>query len=206
MIDPEAAYIDEATEIAADVMIYPGAILEGACRIEAGAFIGAGVHLKDVHVGANARILSYSVLTQARVGAGSQVGPFAYLRPGTEVGERCRIGNFVEIKNSTIGDDSAAAHLAYIGDADVGSKVNYSCGAITANYDGVTKSRTVIKDNAFIGSNVNLIAPLEIGEWAYIAAGSTINKDMPADSFGIARARQEVKPDWGKDPRKNAKN
>jgi bifunctional UDP-N-acetylglucosamine pyrophosphorylase/glucosamine-1-phosphate N-acetyltransferase len=144
MPDPVAVYIDSAVEIAAETVIYPGAILEGACKIEEGVFIGPGVHLKDTHIGQNAKILSYSVLTQARVGADTSVGPFAYLRPGADIGRRCRIGNFVEIKKAAIGDDTNAAHLTYIGDATVGSNVNIGCGVITANYDGVTKSHTVM--------------------------------------------------------------
>ncbi|MCL2605387.1 MAG: hypothetical protein FWD90_13005 [Defluviitaleaceae bacterium] len=202
MIDPAATYIDETVEIAADVTIYPNAVLEGACKIEAGAYIGPGAHLKNVYVGPNAKIHSYSVLTDAKVGADTDIGPFAYLRGNAEVGERCRIGSFVEIKKSRVGDDTNAAHLAYIGDAAVGRNVNIGCGVITANYDGKTKSRTVIGDNAFIGSNANLIAPVEVGEWGYIAAGSTVNEDIPADALAIARARQVVKPDWDKNPYK----
>jgi bifunctional UDP-N-acetylglucosamine pyrophosphorylase/glucosamine-1-phosphate N-acetyltransferase len=204
MIDPNATYIDETVEIAEGVTLYPGAVLEGACKIENGAYIGPGVHLKDTYVGANARILSYSVLFEAHVGANTQIGPFAYLRPGSCIGERCRIGNFVEIKNAHIGNDTNAAHLTYIGDATVGNNVNVGCGVITANYDGVTKSQTIINDNAFVGSNTNLIAPIEIGEWAYIAAGSTLNQSVPASGFAIARARQETKENWDKDPRRNA--
>jgi bifunctional UDP-N-acetylglucosamine pyrophosphorylase/glucosamine-1-phosphate N-acetyltransferase len=205
MIDPNATYIDETVEIAKGVTIYPNAILEGMCKIETGAYIGPGVHLKDVYVGENARILSYSVLSNAKIGADTNVGPFAYMRMGVDIGERCRIGSFVEVKNAVIGDETTAAHLAYIGDADVGKNVNFGCGAITANYDGVKKHRTVIGDNAFIGCNSNMIAPIEIGDWTYIAAGSTITDPMPNNSFAIARTRQITKPDWEKDPRKNAK-
>ncbi|MCL2500706.1 MAG: hypothetical protein FWE90_10300 [Defluviitaleaceae bacterium] len=206
MVDPAATYIDETVEIAKGVTIYPNAVLEGACVIEAGAYIGPGAHLKDVHVGPNAKIHSYSVLTDAEVGADTNVGPFAYLRGNAVIGKRCRIGSFVEIKKSRVGDDTNAAHLAYIGDATVGCNVNIGCGVITANYDGKTKSRTIINDNAFIGSNVNLIAPVEVGEWGYIAAGSTIYESIPDDSFAIARGKQYTKSDWGKDPRRNAKD
>lgn len=185
MIDPATTYIDEGVEIGADAVIYPGVVLEGKCVIAS-----------------DAKILAHSVLIDAKVGANSQIGPFAYLRPGTTIGANCRIGNFVEVKNATIGNKTNAAHHAYIGDADVGSGVNYSCGAITANYDGKNKSRTVIKDNAFIGSNAALIAPIEVGEWGYVAAGSTLNKDVPAETLAIARARQENKENWKKDPRR----
>jgi len=188
MIDPAATYIDADVQIAPEAVIYPGVVIEGASVIAQGA-----------------RILAHSVISDAQVGAFSQIGPFAYLRPGTKIGEKCRIGNFVEVKNANIGNQTNAAHLTYIGDADVGSRVNVGCGVITANYDGVNKSRTTIHDRAFIGSNANLIAPVEIGEGAFIAAGSTINKSMPANSFAIARARQETKENWDKDPRKHAK-
>ncbi|MCL2188610.1 MAG: UDP-N-acetylglucosamine diphosphorylase [Defluviitaleaceae bacterium] len=204
IIDPSATYISEEAQIAAGVTVYPNAMLEGTCKIEAGASIGLGAHLKDTQVGENTRILSYSVLENARIGRDTQIGPFAYLRMNAVVGDNCRIGDFVEVKNSTVGNKTNAAHLAYIGDASVGNHVNIGCGVITANYDGKTKSRTKIDDHAFIGSNTNLIAPVEVGEWAYVAAGSTINKDIPAESLAIARARQEVKENWSKDPRRNA--
>jgi len=204
ILDPATTYIDESVTIAENTTIYPGAILEGNCVIESGAFIGAYVHLTDTHICANARILSHCVMNQAKVGENSQVGPFAYLRPKTSVGDNCRVGNFVEIKNATLGNYTTAAHLAYIGDATIGNHVNFSCGAITANYNGKIKSQTIIKDNAFIGSNANLIAPVEIGEWAFVAAGSTINKNLPDSSFAIARVRQETKENWDKDPRRNA--
>jgi bifunctional UDP-N-acetylglucosamine pyrophosphorylase/glucosamine-1-phosphate N-acetyltransferase len=201
MIDPAATYIDADVKIAAETVIYPGAVLEGATVIEQGAYIGTGVYLKNVHVCAGAKIMAYTVASDARVGAGTEVGPFACLRMGAAIGEQCRIGNYVEVKNSTVGNGSKAAHLAYIGDAEVGKNVNYGCGAITANYDGSVKERTIIGDNAFVGSNVNLVAPVEVGEKAYIAAGSTINKTVPPGSLAIARTRQEIKPNWDKDPR-----
>ena len=192
MIDPSTAYIDDTVEIEAGVVIYPNVILEGNCKISAGAYIGANSHLKNANIGAGAEI-QQSVIMNSTVGAGTTVGPFAYLREDAQIGEACRIGNFVEIKKSNIGDGTKAAHLAYIGDADVGKNVNYSCGAITANYDGEKKHRTVIGDDAFIGSNSNLIAPVKIGEGALVAAGSTITDDLQSGSLGIARARQVEK-------------
>ncbi|MCL2365133.1 MAG: bifunctional UDP-N-acetylglucosamine diphosphorylase/glucosamine-1-phosphate N-acetyltransferase GlmU [Defluviitaleaceae bacterium] len=188
MIDPTTTYIDTDVQIAPEAIIYPGVVIEGASTIAQGA-----------------RILAHSVISDASVGAFTQIGPFAYLRPGTVIGEKCRIGNFVEVKNANIGNQTNAAHLTYIGDADVGSQVNVGCGVITANYDGKNKSRTTIHDRAFIGSNTNLIAPVEIGEGAFIAAGSTINKSVPPSGFAIARARQEVKENWNNDPRNHAK-
>ena len=137
-----------------------------------------------------------SVVVGSHVGEGTHIGPFSYVRPGSSIGPHCRIGDFVEIKNSNIGAYTAAAHLAYIGDADIADNVNFGCGSITVNYDGVAKYRTRIGSGAFIGSNSNLVAPLEIGENAYIAAGSTITSDIPENALAIARARQENKDGW----------
>lgn len=202
IIDPNATYISNETIIETGVTIYPNAVLEGTCHIKAGASIGVGAHLINTQVNENARILSYSVLTDVNIGVNAQIGPFAYLRADASIGEACRIGSFVEVKNSKVGNKTSAAHLAYIGDAQVGNHVNIGCGVITANYDGKKKSQTTINDHAFIGSNVNLIAPITVGEGAFVAAGSTINKDLPAESFAIARVRQEVKENWQNDPRK----
>ena len=151
--------------------------------------------MRNTKVGKNTAVRQ-SVLTDAAIGEDTRIGPFAYLRDGAVVGDRCRIGSFVEIKKSNIGNETNMAHLAYIGDADVGNKVNYGCGAITANYDGKKKYRTVIADGAFIGCNTNLIAPVEIGEGALIAAGSTIDQSVPEYSLGIARKRQITKENW----------
>jgi len=195
MIDPSTVFIDEGVKISSDVVLYPGVILEGTCEIESGAIIGPNTHMRNTIVGADAHVRQ-SVTDDAKIGAGSGVGPFAYLRNGAVIGAECRIGNFVEVKNSNLGDGAKAAHLAYIGDADVGSGVNYSCGAITVNYDGKHKHRTTIEDGAFIGCNVNLIAPVTIGANACVAAGSTITHDLPGDALGIARARQVEKLNW----------
>jgi len=189
MIDPATTYIDDTVEIAPGVIIYPGCILEGACKIDEGAVLGPYTHMKDTIVGKSSAVRQ-SVLNSAKIGDETEVGPFAYLRPGAVIGNKCRIGNFVEVKNANLADGVKMAHLAYIGDADVGRNVNYSCGAITANYDGKKKHRTVIADNAFIGSNVNLVAPVEVGEGALVAAGSTITDAVPAECLTIARARQ----------------
>ena len=197
MLDPATTYIDAAVEIASDVIIYPGCILEGACKIESGAIIGPYTHMQDTEIAKNASVRQ-SVLKSAKIGQSTEVGPFAYLRPGAVVGNNCRIGNFVEIKNATLGEGTKMAHLAYIGDAEVGRNVNYSCGAITANYDGKNKHRTVIADRAFIGCNANLVAPVEIGEEAVVAAGSTITDNLPGYSMGIARERQTTKDNWVK--------
>ncbi|MCL1882236.1 MAG: bifunctional UDP-N-acetylglucosamine diphosphorylase/glucosamine-1-phosphate N-acetyltransferase GlmU [Defluviitaleaceae bacterium] len=195
IIDPASVFIGDSVKISCGVLVYPNVILEGSCEILENAVIGPGSHLTDTFVGAGAHVRQ-SVADSAKIGAGCEVGPFAFLRPNTVLGENCRVGNFVEVKNANLGDDTKAAHLAYIGDADIGKNVNFSCGAITANYDGEKKHRTVIGDNAFIGSNANLIAPVEIGENCLVAAGSTITDNLPPCALGIARERQCVKLGW----------
>ena len=198
IIDPAATYIDGTVEIGAKTVIYPGCILEGACKIGEGAVIGPYSHMRDTLVGNNSTVRN-SVTVEAVIGDNTDVGPFAYLRPEAVVGDGCRIGNFVEIKKATLGDGSKMAHLAYIGDAEVGRNVNISCGVITANYDGKKKHLTVIEDDAFIGCNSNLVAPVKVGKGAFVAAGSTIDKDLPEYSLGIARERQITKEDWARD-------
>ncbi len=136
------------------------------------------------------------ILKGVRIGAGSRIGPFAYLRPGTVVGDGAKIGDFVELKNSNIGHKTSVSHLTYIGDADIGDRVNVGCGVVTVNYDGVNKHRTTVKDDAFIGCNTNLVAPVTVGKDAYTAAGSTITGEVPDGALGIARARQVNKEGW----------
>jgi len=195
MLDPVSTYIDPTVVIAPGAVIHPGCILEGTCTIAEGAIIGAYTQMKDSVVGKGTTVQN-SVLVNTTVGEDTTIGPFAYLRNNAVVGNRCRIGCYVEIKNSTLDDDTKMAHLAYIGDADVGKDVNIGCGAITVNYDGKKKYRTVINDGAFIGCNVNLVAPVEVGEKGYVAAGSTITHHVPEYSLAIARKRQTVKEDW----------
>ena len=137
-----------------------------------------------------------STIIDSQIGNGTTVGPYAYLRPGSRIGNNCKIGDFVEFKNASFGDGSKASHLSYIGDADVGSNVNIGCGVVFVNYDGKNKFRTVVKDNSFVGSNSNLVAPVTIEENSFIAAGSTITEDVPKDSLAIARGRQVNKADW----------
>jgi bifunctional UDP-N-acetylglucosamine pyrophosphorylase/glucosamine-1-phosphate N-acetyltransferase len=195
MYDPLTAYIDETVKIAEDVIIYPNVILEGNCVIEAGAVIGPDTQLVNVIIGSESRIQN-SVLIDARVGKRTEIGPFAYLRPGAVIGDDCRVGDFVEVKNSSVGNRTKIAHLGYVGDSDVGENVNWGCGAITANYDGKHKHRTVIGDNVFVGCNSNLIAPVNLGDGAFIAAGSTITDEVPPAAIAIARQRQTTKLNW----------
>jgi bifunctional UDP-N-acetylglucosamine pyrophosphorylase/glucosamine-1-phosphate N-acetyltransferase len=144
-------------------------------------------------VGDNVTIHAFSHIEGAHIAPGAHIGPFARLRPGTQIGENVKIGNFVEVKNSTMGKGAKANHLAYIGDADIGVGVNFSCGAITVNYDGFEKHRTVVGDDAFVGCNANLIAPITVGRGALVAAGSTLAKDVPADALAVAREKPMIK-------------
>jgi bifunctional UDP-N-acetylglucosamine pyrophosphorylase/glucosamine-1-phosphate N-acetyltransferase len=170
--------------------------LLGATRIGKNCAIGAGSVLRDSQIADGVNILPYCVITESRVGSGASVGPFAHLRPAADIGGDVRIGNFVEVKKSSVGRGTRAAHLTYIGDATIGKNVNLSCGTITVNYDGVNKFRTVVEDNAFVGSNANLIAPIHVRKNAFVAAGSTITDEVPANALAIARARQTNKPGW----------
>ena len=197
MIDPSSVYIDVDVKIEKGCTIYPSVVLEGKCVIGKNTILGPNSHLVNTVVG-DGCIVRQSVAENVRIGNGATVGPFAYLRAEAEIGDNCRIGNFVEVKNSKLGSGVKMAHLAYIGDADVGAEVNYSCGAITCNYDGKEKHRTTIRDGAFIGSNTNLIAPVTIGKNSFVAAGSTITDNVDEDALAIARQRQTQKEGWAK--------
>jgi len=197
LIDPSTTYIGLDVVIGQDTLVLPGTILGGKTQIGAGCVIGPNTRLTDVIVGDEAKV-EYSVAVQSDIGRQASVGPFAYLRPGSVIGERVKIGDFVEIKNSTIGADSKVSHLSYVGDASVGKRVNVGCGVVTVNYDGRGKYRTVVGDDAFVGSNVNLIAPVQVGDGAYVVAGSTITDAIPSDGFAIARSRQVTKPNYVK--------
>ena len=161
--------------------------------------------LKDVRIGAGTRIAAFSHIETAIVGCDNAIGPYARLRPGAQLGNEVHIGNFVEIKNSTIADHSKANHLAYVGDATIGSRVNIGAGTITCNYDGANKHRTVIEDDVFIGSDTQLVAPVTVRRGATLGAGTTLTKDAEADTLTISRARQLTVPGW-KRPLKAAKN
>src|SRR5690606_32424890 len=158
--------------IGADTIIYPGTMLRGRTIIGEDCIIGPQAEIADSEL-ANGVTVKHAVLDQAKVGERTAIGPYAYLRPGADIGQDVKVGDFVEIKTSRIGNQSKVPHLSYVGDAEVGERVNIGCGVITANYDGAQKHRTVIKDDAFIGSNSNLIAPVTVGEGAYVVAGST---------------------------------
>jgi len=195
IVDPEHTYIEADVRIGPDTVIWPGCLLRGATVIGSGCTIGPQADILDSRIGDNVTV-NRSVLLEAAVAEGANIGPFAYLRPGSDIGRNVKIGDFVEIKNASLQEGVKVSHLSYVGDARVGRNVNIGCGAITVNYDGYRKHRTEIGDDAFIGSNVNLIAPVKIGQGAYVVAGSTITRDVPDNDMAIARERQTNKPGY----------
>jgi bifunctional UDP-N-acetylglucosamine pyrophosphorylase/glucosamine-1-phosphate N-acetyltransferase len=188
-----------------DVSIDVGCVFEGRVELADGVSVGPHCVLKDVGIGADSRILAFCHLESATVGAGNAIGPYARLRPGAQLGTDVHIGNFVEVKNSSIADHSKANHLAYIGDATVGQRVNVGAGTITCNYDGANKHRTVIEDDVFIGSDTQLVAPVTVGRGATLGAGTTLTRDAPPDQLTVSRARQASVPGW-KRPQKPKKD
>ncbi len=197
MIDPDNTYIDATVSIGQDVTIYPGVTLEGGTVIGNGAVLYPGSRIADSTIGAYTTVQN-SVILNAVIGERTTVGPYAYLRPGSVVGSGCRVGDFVEIKNAQIKDGAKVSHLTYVGDGEIGEKTNIGCGVVFVNYDGKKKSRTVVGKNAFIGCNVNLIAPVTVGDGAYIAAGSTVTHDVEEDALCVARSRQRNIEGWAK--------
>ncbi len=201
--DPARVDVRGEVTVGRDVEIDVNVILEGRVRLGDGVRIGAHSILRDAVIEAGARIEPFSLIDSARVGANAVVGPYARLRPGTELAEHVHVGNFVEVKNSRLAAGAKANHLAYVGDADVGARVNVGAGTITCNYDGANKHRTVIGDDAFIGSNSSLVAPVVIGAGATIGAGSVISREAPAGGLTLTRAPQKTIPGWQR-PRKNS--
>lgn len=195
IIDPNNTYIGADVTIEQDVIIYPNNILEGATVIKTGAVIYQNCRIKDSVIEKEATIES-SVILDSKVGEKTTVGPFAYIRPESTIGNHVKIGDFVEIKKSFIGDNTKVSHLTYIGDAEVGTGCNFGCGTVVVNYDGKKKNKTIIGNNAFIGCNTNLVSPVEIKDNAYTAAGSTITKEVPEGSLSIARAKQVNIEGW----------
>ena len=195
LIDPASITIDETVELQPDVIIEPQTHLRGKTIIQAGSRIGPGSLIENSELGENVTVL-YSVITDSIIQSQTRIGPYAHLRGHAEVGIGCRIGNFVELKNTQLGDRTNVAHLSYLGDTTTGTQVNVGAGTITANYDGVKKHKTIIGDRTKTGSNSVLVAPITVGNDVYIAAGSTVTEDVPDDSLVIARSRQVVKPGW----------
>lgn len=197
LIDPDTTYIECDVAVGADTVIYPGTTLRGKTIIGSGCTIGPSSIIENTEIGDDTSVIS-SMTVKCKIGSGTTVGPFAYIRPDSKISDNVKIGDFVEIKNSEIGSGTKVSHLTYVGDSDVGKNVNFGCGTVTVNYDGKKKHRTKIGDNAFIGCNTNLVAPVSVKDGAYTAAGSTITSDVPAASLGIARARQTNKEGWVK--------
>lgn len=195
IMDPASTFIEKGVEIGQDTVIYPYTWLEGTTKIGEDCQIGPNVRLTNVRIG-NTAELQFVYGHDCEVQDNVVIGPYVHLRPDTVIGDNVKIGNFVEVKNSHVGTGSKLPHLSYIGDSDIGSSVNIGCGCITVNYDGKKKHRTIIEDNAFVGCNSNMVAPVTIGAGAYIGAGSTITKDVPGDDLGIARAKQKNIEGW----------
>ena len=189
IIDPENTYISSECTIGNDTVIYPGTVLIGKVEIGGNCTVGPNTEIKNSVV-QDGTTIKQSVVHDSHVGSHASIGPFSHIRPQSNLMDHTKIGNFVEVKKSTVGEGSKASHLSYIGDAEVGSNVNIGCGSITVNYDGKNKFLTTIEDDAFIGCNVNLIAPVRVGRGTVVAAGSTITDDTPSESLAIARARQ----------------
>ncbi len=202
IMDPVSTFVEKDVEVSADTIIYPYTWLEGTTKIGEDCQIGPNVRLSNVKVG-NMTEMQFVYGHDCEVGNNVVVGPYVHLRPDTVIADKVKIGNFVEVKNSHIGMGSKLPHLSYIGDSDVGGGVNIGCGCITVNYDGKKKHRTVIEDDAFVGCNSNMVAPVTIGAGAYIGAGSTITKDVPANDLGVSRAKQRNIEGWAKKYREN---
>lgn len=193
--DYDHCYVDPTVEVGEGTVLMPGTILRGSTRIGADCCIGPDCLLENAVIGSGCRVNSSQIYDSA-VGKDANIGPYAYIRPDCEIGSRTRVGSFVEMKSSRLGDGTRVSHLSYIGDTDAGRNCSFGAGAVTVNFDRRDKYRTVIDDDAFVGCDTSLIAPVHVGRGAYIAAGSTITDDVPAQALGIARTRQQNKKDW----------
>lgn len=196
-VDIKRTYISEEAVIGKGTLLYPDVHIEGDVYIGEDCVIGPGTRISNSAIGDRTTVMN-SVILDSRIGCDTSVGPFAYMRPGSSVGDNCKVGDFVEVKNSNIGDGTKAAHLTYIGDADVGKNVNLGCGVVFVNYDGTNKYRSVVEDGSFIGCNSNLISPVKVGKGAYVAAGSNVTEDVPDEALHISRAREVIKEGWAK--------
>ena len=194
--DPATTFVGDEVVVEPGAVLRPFTLLEGRTTVRAGAVVGPFVRLVDMEIGVGAQILDHCLLRQSVIEAGASVGPFAHMRPDSRVGERAKVGNFVELKKTALGAGSKAQHLSYLGDAVIGPGVNIGAGTITCNYDGVHKHQTRVEAGAFVGSDTTLVAPVTVGEGAYIAAGSSITEDVPKDALALGRARQVTKAGW----------
>jgi len=189
------AIIDESVKIGEGSYIGPGCVILGETVIGKNTVLDQNCRIEDSIIGDNVKVMS-SYILKSEVGDETEVGPFAYMRPNSKAGKRCKVGDFVEMKNATMGDDTKASHLTYIGDSDIGAGVNLGCGVVFVNYDGTNKYRTTVDDNAFIGCNTNLVSPVHIGELSYIAAGSTVTEDVEKGALYVARSKGTTIPGW----------
>ncbi len=196
--DPASTWVEPSAIVEVDAVLRPHTHVEGRSIVRSRASVGPFVRLVDCEVGEGAQILDHCLLRDCSVGADAQVGPFAHIRPESRIGRKAKVGNFVELKKTSLGEGSKASHLSYLGDADIGPDVNVGAGTITCNYDGEKKHPTHIEAGAFIGSDTILVAPVRVGAGAYVAAGSAITHDVPADALALGRARQVTKPGWAK--------
>ena len=195
IFDIDNVYIDEDERIGEGTIIGPCVRLEGSTVIGENCKIEQNSRIVNATIGDDVSI-DNSVILDSSIGSNTSVGPFAYIRPGSTIGEACKVGDFVEVKNASMGNGSKSAHLTYIGDADIGENVNLGCGVVFVNYDGKNKHRSTVGDGCFIGCNVNLVSPVDVGDGAYIAAGSTVTKDIPKDALSVGRARQKNIENW----------
>jgi len=198
IVDPSATYVDDSVRIEADVVLHPMTFLYGTTTIGSGTVIHPGAVITNSVIGRDVEIFPHSVIEDSQILEKTVVGPFARLRPGNSVGPKGKIGNFVEVKNSRIGEGSKVSHLTYIGDSELGKGVNVGAGSVTCNYDGFSKHRTVLEDGVFVGSGTMMVAPVTLGSNSIVGAGSTITQDVPPDSLALGRARQEVKEGWAR--------
>lgn len=191
----DGVIIEPSVTIEKGTVILPSTVIMGETKIGKDCVIGPNSYICDSVIGNNTK-LNNTQCFNSQIGSGVTSGPFVHIRPNSKISDNVHIGNFVEVKNSTVDEGSKLPHLLYVGDSDVGKDVNFGCGCVTVNYDGMNKSRTTVKDGAFIGCNTNLIAPVTVGENAFTAAGSTITEDVPDNALALARTRQTVKKDW----------
>lgn len=194
--DPSSTYIESDVVVGEDTVVAPGVVLTGTTTIGSRCLIRPGTRISDSTIGDDVTVLDHCVIAESTIADGAAVGPLAHLRPGSVLGPRARVGNFVELKKTSLGEGSKANHLAYLGDATIGAHVNVGAGVITCNYDGTSKNPTIIEDGVFVGSDSQLVAPVTIGAGAYVAAGSTITHDVPAGALGVARSHQTNKDGW----------
>lgn len=192
---PDGVIIEESVEIGKGTVILPNTIIMEKTKIGENCVIGPNSYICNTVIGNNTK-LNNTQSFESEIGSGVSAGPFVHIRPNCKIADNVHIGNFVEVKNSTVDEGSKLPHLLYVGDSDVGKDVNFGCGCVTVNYDGRNKSRTTVKDGAFIGCNTNLVAPVTVGENAFTAAGSTITEDVPDNALAVARSKQTVKEDW----------